>query len=327
MLLFAGMAKSKILITGGAGFIGSNLADRLLEACSSVVCYDNFDSFYSRSVKEKNISQAIKSASYKLVEGDLLDPEKLVSTIVGNEIDTIVHLAAKAGVRPSIQDPGAYFKTNLEGTLNVLNAMNKSGVKKLVFASSSSIYGNNEKIPYSESDRVDNPISPYAASKKSAELLTYTFHHMYKFNVINLRFFTVFGPRQRPDLAIHKFFHSIYKGTPIDFYGDGTTSRDYTYIDDITSGIISAMDHLNSGENIYETINLGNNSPVTLSELISTIEDVAGKKFLINKLPMQVGDMIITYADIEKAKRILNYDPQISLKAGLIKFKDWYEVQ
>lgn len=319
------MIKSSILVTGGAGFIGSNLAEKLLALGNTVICYDNFDSFYSRSIKESNIAKAKKNLSYRLVEGNILNQDKLIETIEANSIDTIIHLAAKAGVRPSIQNPAAYYKTNVEGTLNVLEAMHKTGVKKLLFASSSSIYGNNEKIPYSETDRVDNPISPYAASKKGAELLTYTYHHLYQIKVVNLRFFTVYGPRQRPDLAIHKFFHNLYANQPVEVYGDGTTSRDYTYIDDIVSGIISACEYLNTNETVFQTINLGNNSPVKLSELINTIEEVAGKKFEIKEMPMQNGDMIITYADIEVAKKLLGYSPKTPLKTGLVNFKEWYE--
>lgn len=319
------MSKMNVFITGGAGFIGSNLAEQLISIGHSVICYDNFDDFYSKSTKLENIQKAKASAAYQFIEGDILDENKLAEIFSDNKIDVVVHLAAKAGVRPSIFHPKTYYKTNVEGTLTILEAMQEAGIKKLVFASSSSIYGNNEKTPYSESDAVDHPISPYAATKKSCELLTHNFHHLYNFKIVNLRFFTVFGPRQRPDLAIHKFFKSLYTNQPIEVYGDGTTSRDYTYIDDIVAGIIATIDYLNTNESVYETINLGNNSPVKLSKLIETIEEVTQKKFVIKKMPMQIGDMLITYADIDKAKKLLGYQPRTSLREGLTNFKDWYE--
>ena len=314
-----------ILITGGAGFIGSALCDFLINKGDKIVCYDNFDPFYPEATKRNNLNGVIGNPNFKLIEGDITDYKKLANAFSENKIDMVIHLAAKAGVRPSIMDPKAYAAVNVTGTINVLELMKIHAVRNLVFASSSSIYGNNEKVPYSETDNVDFPISPYAATKKSGELFTYNYHHLYNLNVINLRFFTVYGPRQRPDLAIHKFFKSIYNNSPIDVYGDGTTSRDYTYVDDIVDGIYAAMNYVTAGDRVYETINLGNSNPITLIDLISTIETVTQKKFIINRLPMQQGDVNRTFADISKAQSLLNYRPATKLQDGLAKFKTWFE--
>lgn len=314
-----------ILITGGAGFIGSNLTDALIAQNIRVICLDNFDGFYPRNIKESNIKSAQTSPLFTLIEGDIRDKETLGSIFKKYPIDVVIHLAAKAGVRPSILRPVEYFDVNVNGTLNILETMKEYGVRKMVFASSSSVYGNNEKIPYSETDNVDHPISPYAASKKSCELLTHTYHHLYDFNIIIFRFFTVFGPRQRPDLAIHKFFKNIYTNTPIEMYGDGSTSRDYTYVADIISGITGAIDHLRQHDHMYETINLGNHTPVKLSRLVEMIEDVTQKKFIIKNMPLQMGDVNITFADISKAQKLFDYHPRTPLRDGLVKFKNWYE--
>ncbi len=314
-----------ILITGGAGFIGSALCDFLIAKGDNIICYDNFDPFYAEAVKRNNLKGVAGNQNFKLIEGDLTNYEKLSSVFTSHTFDMVVHLAAKAGVRPSIMDPKAYAAVNVTGTINLLELMKIHGVKNLVFASSSSIYGNNEKVPYSETDNVDFPISPYAATKKSGELFTYNYHHLYDLNVINLRFFTVYGPRQRPDLAIHKFFKSIYNNSPIDVYGDGSTSRDYTYVDDIVDGIYAAMNYITAGNRIYETINLGNSNPITLEGLIRAIETVTQKKFIINRLPMQQGDVNRTFADISKAQSLLNYRPATKLLDGLEKFKVWFE--
>jgi UDP-glucuronate 4-epimerase len=314
-----------ILVTGGAGFIGSSLIDTLISQNRKVICLDNFDGFYSRKAKESNIRSAGRSPLFTLIEGDIRDRLLLDSIFKNNEIHQVVHLAAKTGVRPSLPDPQGYFDVNVNGTLHLMEAMKAHDVKKLVFASSSSVYGNNAKTPFSEGDNVDYPISPYAASKKSCELLTYTYHHLYRFSVINLRFFVVFGPRQRPDLAIHKFFKSLYAGHPIEIYGDGGTSRDYTYVDDIISGIIKAIDYLDDKDPMYEIINLGNNTPIALNDLITKIEEVTARKFIIKKMPMQQGDVDLTVADISKAKKMLGYQPQTILRNGLIEFKNWFE--
>jgi UDP-glucuronate 4-epimerase len=265
------------------------------------------------------------NGNFRLVEGDINDTALLSGIFNESNIDMVIHLAAKAGVRPSILDPRAYENVNVAGTLNLLDVMRQHNVRNLIFASSSSIYGNNEKIPYSETDNVDFPISPYAATKKSGELFTYYYHHLYRFNVINLRFFTVYGPRQRPDLAIHKFFKAIYNDHPIDVYGDGSTSRDYTYVDDIVNGVYAATEYLLQHPGCYEIINLGNNNPVTLNLLIGNIEKITAKKFRLNRLPMQQGDVNRTFADIAKAKKLLNYEPATSFEEGLKKFRYWYE--
>ncbi len=314
------------LITGGAGFIGSSLCEYLINQKHLVLCVDNFDPFYPKEIKLKNISALLNHPNFKLVEADICDSEKLAEVFKLNPIDFVIHLAAKAGVRPSILNPKAYVDTNINGTMNILENMKTNDVKNLIFSSSSSVYGNNEKIPYAESDNVDFPISPYAATKKSGELLTFNYHHLYQFKVINLRFFTVFGPRQRPDLAIHKFFDRLYKQQAIEMYGDGSTSRDYTYVDDIVEGIARAIEVISTSENsFYETINLGNSSPIKLSALIQLIEEVCDKKFNIKKLPMQEGDVNLTFAAIEKAKAILHYAPKTTIREGLQKFKTWYE--
>jgi len=314
-----------ILITGGAGFIGSNLMEKLLSLGKRVVCLDNFDDFYSSEIKKRNIKECQKNASCQIINGDIRDKKCLDDLFSENKIDFVIHLAARAGVRPSIINPVLYADVNVMGTLSLLESMNKFKVDKLIFASSSSVYGNNLKIPFNESDRVDFPISPYAATKKSAELLTYSYHHLYNLSVINFRFFTVYGPRQRPDLAIHKFFYNLYSGLPIEIFGDGNTGRDYTYIDDIIDGIIKGMDFLqHRTKSIYEIINLGNNRPVLLKELIKEIELVADKTFEKVNSPLQQGDVNQTFADISKAKKMLNYLPETGMHEGLKKFKVWF---
>jgi UDP-glucuronate 4-epimerase len=319
------MKKNTILVTGGSGFIGSNLIDELLKQKNEVICIDNFDNFYPKSIKLQNMQTSSNSPFYRFIEGDIRNEKILDKIFKENKINVVIHLAAKAGVRPSIISPENYFDVNIKGTLCVLEAMTRYNVKKLIMSSSSSVYGNNIKTPYVETDNVDFPISPYAASKKSCELLTYTFHHLYQLDIINLRFFTVYGPRQRPDLAIYKFFNNLYNENPIEIYGDGSTSRDYTYIDDIIKGICNSLNYLKQNQNIYEIINLGNSSPIKLSDLIDTIEQITNKKFSINYLPMQDGDVNLTFADISKARGMLQYNPSNTIKEGLIKFKDWYE--
>ena len=312
-------------ITGGAGFIASNLIDRLLEEGNRIVAIDNFDPFYDRIIKQNNIKKAKSSSLFHFVEGDIRNKERLAAVFNQYPIDAVIHLAAKAGVRPSIAAPEAYYEVNVQGTLNLLEVMKTFQVKKMIFTSSSSVYGNNEKIPFSENDNVDFPISPYAATKKSGELLTHIYHHLYGFDIINLRLFTVYGPRQRPDLAIHKFFKRLYADIPIDIYGDGTSSRDYTYVEDIVQGLCGAWQYLHVHSNVYETLNLGNSEPIQLSELVGLIEEVCGKKLKINHLPAQQGDVNRTYAAIQKAKDLIDYRPQTTMKQGLIKFKNWYE--
>ena len=317
--------KNTILVTGGAGFIGSHLIEKLLPQGHSVVCIDNYDPFYSKHLKETNLSTLFHSSNFVFYEGDIRDKDFMEGVFAKHKIDVVVHLAAKAGVRPSVQDPVSYFDVNVNGTIHLMEAMNRHGVKKLVNASSSSIYGNNRKIPYAEIDSVDFPVSPYAASKKSSELITYTYHHLYQMDVVNLRFFTVYGPRQRPDLAIHKFFRHLYEGKAIEMYGDGSTSRDYTFVEDTVQGITSAITWITCQNGVYEIINLGNHTPVKLTELIAIIEKVTGKSFNIQHMPMQPGDVDITYADIQKASKLLEYKPETSIENGLIRFKLWFE--
>ena len=246
---------------------------------------------------------------------------------IGIDIDIIVHLAAKAGVLPSLKDPIAYLNDNVIATQNLLNLCKERHIKKFVFASSSSIYGNNKSIPFTETDNVDQPISPYAASKKACELITHTAHHLYKLDVVNLRFFTVFGPRQRPDLAIHKFIKLVDEGKEITMYGDGSTSRDYTFVNDTVQGIMGACNYISTHENVYEIVNLGNNTPVKLKDLIATIEKVMNKKVKINHQPMQPGDVDITFANIDKAKKLFGYAPSTSLEDGIASFVKWYHEQ
>ncbi len=307
------------LVTGGAGFIGSHLVDNLLSEGNNVITIDNFDNFYSRDVKLKNIAKALTFDTFQLVEGDIRDRKILDDLFSNNYFDVVVHLAAKAGVRPSIEDPEGYYDVNINGTLNILEAMKAYNIKKMIFASSSSVYGNNEKVPFSESDVVDFPISPYAATKKSGELLCHTYHHLYDFKINCLRFFTVYGPRQRPDLAINKFTKKIMKGETIQMFGDGTTKRDYTYIDDIIQGIKLAIDNLDG----FEVFNLGESRTIMLKDLISIIENEIGEKAKIEKLPLQPGDVEQTYADISKARELLKYDPQYEIEEGIKNFIEW----
>lgn len=313
----------KIFVTGGAGFIGSNLVDKLLALGHNVVTFDNFDSLYSEAIKRKNIADALKNPNYSLIEGNILDKEQLYESLKTTLPDTVIHLAAKGGVRPSIENPEAYYETNVTGTLNVLECMRKTNIKKLIFASSSSVYGNSTKVPFSETDSVDTPISPYAASKKAAELLCHTYHHLYGFDIFCLRFFTVYGPRQRPDLAIHKFFNAILNNKPITVYGDGTTGRDYTYIDDITDGIISAVSKVNG----YEILNLGGSQSILLKDLIKRIETATAKTALINTDKIQQGDVTITFADIDKASKLLGYKPKIGITEGIKLYNEWLILQ
>ena len=309
-----------ILITGGAGFIGSTLADKLLEKNNKIVVIDNFNDYYSPKLKEKNIKHNLDNKNYKLYRGDICDKNLLSKIFEENKIDVVVHIAASAGVRPSIENPLSYVKNNIEGTVNILEVMKRKNVQRIVFASSSSIYGNCKEEIFSEDLKVSEPISPYAASKSACEQFLYTYSKLFDIQVVALRFFTVFGPRQRPDLAIRKFIDLIKENKPIPVYGDGTTIRDYTYVDDIVDGIIGAI---NYNDTPYEIINLGGGAPVSLNEMILTIEKVLNKKAKIEHLPMQLGDVNKTAADITKAKKLLNYNPKTSFKEGIIKFIEW----
>ena len=319
-----------ILITGGAGFIGSHLSERLLNEGNKVLVIDNFNDYYDPEIKRKNVEEVKKTCiennisldNYKVFEGDIRDNEFL-KKVFDNKIDCIMHLAACAGVRASIENPSLYYDVNITGTVNLLEKCRENGIKQFVFASSSSVYGNNAKVPFSEIDRVDNPISPYAATKKSGELLCHTYHHLFDMNIACLRFFTVYGPRQRPDLAINKFTSLILEDREIPFYGDGTTSRDYTYVEDIVTGIVSSINYINSKNKIFEIFNIGGDKTVSLMEMLQTIEEVLGKKAKLNKLPMQPGDVNRTCADISYSKNIIGYNPKTTFKEGIRKFIQW----
>ena len=316
--------QSTILVTGCAGFIGSHLSEKLLANGSQVIGIDNFDPFYDRQVKERNLSAFKNHPNFRFVDVDLADFDALSQALKNHSIDVIVHLAGKAGVRPSIEDPQGYIRANILATQNILDVMKNKGIKKLAFASSSSVYGNTKETPFHEQQDVSRPISPYAFSKKACELINYTYHALYGLDIINLRFFTVFGPRQRPDLAIHKFTKLILSGQEIPVFGDGSTSRDYTYYEDTVAGILGAVNYLGAHETVYETINLGNNQPVKLTDMIAAIEKATGINANIRQLPMQAGDVDITFANIEKAKELLGYNPQYSFENGVQNFVNWY---
>ncbi len=313
----------KVLLTGCAGFIGSHVSERLLKNGYHVTGIDNFDPFYSRTVKEANLSSCLLNPNFKFIEADITDFIRLQK--IEDTFDLVIHLAAKAGVRPSIDNPIPYLLTNINGTHNLLEWMAQKKISKMIFASSSSVYGNNKKTPFSESDPVDHPISPYAATKKSGELINYTYHHLYNIDIINLRFFTVYGPRQRPDLAIHKFVKAILNEKPITMYGKGDTARDYTFINDTVDGVMNALNYVMKNKNVYEIVNLGNNKPVMLSELVQSIYNVLDHKPNIQYLPMQQGDVDITFADISKAKSLFRYVPKISMNDGLKSFVEWFK--
>ena len=309
-----------ILVTGAAGFIGSHVCEFFIAQGDEVVGIDNFDNFYSKEIKQSNLSKLLKKEKFHFYEGDIRDKATLNSIFSLKKIDIVIHLAAKAGVRPSIDSIEEYYDVNVNGTVVLLECMRNNSVKKLVFASSSSVYGNNKKVPFSETDNVDNPISPYASTKKSAELLCHVYSHLYQFDITCLRFFTVFGPRQRPDLAIHKFTKLIDEKKPIPFYGDGSTARDYTYIADIVQGINCALKNIDG----YKIYNLGESNVINLKDLVSLIEKVIGKKAIINQLPAQQGDVDITFANISKAKKEIGYNPKTDIESGIIKFVEWY---
>jgi len=309
----------RILVTGGAGFIGSHLVEKLLSADHEVVILDDFNDFYDPQIKQANIAGFAKDVSVCHVD---LRENDSVRTVFGREkVDAVVHLAARAGVRPSIQFPRLYYDTNVLGTLHLLEAARVTGVQRFIFASSSSVYGASKTVPFSEDQHLTQTISPYGATKIGGEFLCSTYSHLYQMRVVALRYFTVYGPRQRPDLAIHQFTRRIYAGQPIDQFGDGSTRRDYTYIDDIIQGTMAALDY--DGP-LYDMFNLGESQTIQLKELISAIENVLGKRAKINELPEQPGDMPRTYADISKARKLLGYNPATKLSEGLPKFVEWY---
>lgn len=314
----------QILVTGAAGFIGSHLSQRLLARGDKVIGVDNFDPLYDHRIKERNLEPFLHDENFHFHQRDIRIPGEMEDFWKDNcnETGAVVHLAARAGVRPSIADPLGYERANVLGTLNMLELAVRSETKpKFIFASSSSVYGNGPTVPFCETDHVDHPISPYAATKKACELLCYTYHHLHALPVTALRFFTVYGPRQRPDLAIHKFVENIMRAEPIEMFGDGQNSRDYTYIDDIIDGVVAAIDNCGG----FEIINLGSKDPITLKEMIATIERVTGQNAEIIQKSAQPGDVDRTFADIEKAARLLGYKPKMPFEEGIKKFVTWWK--
>jgi len=312
-----------ILVTGGAGFIGSHLVDRLLsEGEWRVSVVDDLNDFYDPAIKRANASPHEKNSNYQLFKADIRDQAALRNIFAGKGFDCLVHLAARAGVRPSLDQPRLYAETNINGTLNLLELAREHGIKQFVFGSSSSVYGINAKVPFAEEDPIRQPISPYAATKAAGELLCHTYTHLYGIRCVCLRFFTVYGPRQRPDLAMHKFARLISEDKSIPVFGDGTTRRDYTFIDDIIAGVRSAIDY---DKTDYEVINLGESRTVELRELISLLEKELGKTAQIDRQPLQPGDVPQTFADIAKARRLLGYNPQTQIEEGIHTFVRWFQ--
>ncbi len=311
---------NKVLITGAGGFIGSHLAERCLQMGAEVVGLDCFDDFYDPSLKRANVQDALQDPGYTLVEADIRDRESMQALVQDGGFDVIMHLAARAGVRPSLENPALYFDVNVQGTLSLLDAVrNSNPAIRFVMASSSSVYGGLSQTPFSETDEVSCPVSPYAASKKACEVLAYTYHNLYNIPISALRFFTVYGPRQRPEMAIAKFAKLLQEGASIPMFGDGSTARDYTYIDDIIDGVIRAMECCHG----YEVYNLGESRTTTLSELISQMGEAFGVTPNIEELPLQPGDVTITYANIDKAREHLGYDPHTLVVDGLSRYAEW----
>jgi len=309
-----------ILVTGGAGFIGSHLADRLLADGREVVVLDNFDPFYDASAKLKNLEGASRNPRFRLVRGDIRDPASVEAAFEALPVEAVVHLAARAGVRPSIEDPSTYTSVNLDGTVRMLEACRHRGISRFIFGSSSSVYGNNPKVPFSEDDPVDHPISPYAATKRAGELLAHTYHHLFGMKIACLRFFTVFGPRQRPDLAIRKFAGLMAEGRAIPVFGDGTNGRDYTFVDDIVEGVVRSLARAEG----FHVWNLGGSHPVTLNDLIAKLTAGLGVTPKISRLPLQAGDVERTFADVSRAKRDLDWAPVTSFDRGMDEFLAWF---
>ncbi|PYS98020.1 MAG: epimerase [Acidobacteria bacterium] len=311
-----------ILVTGGAGFIGSHLVDTLLaEGGWNVTVVDDLNDLYSPEIKQSNLESARRNSDFEFIELDIRNSDKLRQIFDRQNFDCIVHLAARAGVRPSLCHPKLYVETNIDGTLNLLELARDFEVKQFVFGSSSSVYGINSKVPFAEDDRINQPISPYASTKGAGELLCHTYSHLFDIRTVCLRFFTVYGARQRPDLAIHKFSRLISEGMPIQIFGDGTTRRDYTYIDDIIQGVRASIDYDSS---MHEVFNLGESETTELKRLVELIEESLGKKAIIDRQPMQPGDVPITFADISKAKRLLGYSPTTKIEEGIPKFVEWF---
>ncbi len=309
-----------ILLTGGAGFIGSHVAERLLQRGDRVIIVDDLNDFYDPRIKEANVRAVLSFPEALFLRGDILDPMVLDRAFREQPLDLIVHLAARAGVRPSLRDPLLYEQVNVQGTLLLLEAARRHNIRRFVFASSSSVYGNVRDIPFREDARVDQPISPYAASKVAGEVYGYTYYHLYGISFTALRFFTVYGPRQRPDMAIHRFARRMVEGRPVPFYGDGSTRRDYTYIDDIVVGVLAAVDR----DLGYEIINLGESRTTTLSELVGLLERSLGMKATLDCQPLPPGDMLVTCADLTKARRLLDYQPTVPIEEGMRRFIQWF---
>lgn len=309
-----------VLVTGAAGFIGSHLTERLVARGQRVIGLDNFDDFYDVALKRGNLRRVNACSEFRLVEGDIRDSLLVRRLLEEESVGSIVHLAARAGVRPSIEQPDLYADVNVRGTTTIFEAARRAGVRRVVYASSSSVYGGNTKVPFHESDPVEHPVSPYAATKRACELLASTYHHLYGLDLIGLRFFTVYGPRQRPEMAIHLFTRAIDEGRPVPMFGDGSTRRDYTYIDDIIDGLVAALDR-GRGCRLY---NLGESATTTLAELIELIGEALGKRPQLDRRPLQAGDVPITYADVSSAKADLGYDPRVPVREGVRRFVAWY---
>jgi UDP-glucuronate 4-epimerase len=312
-----------VFVTGAAGFIGSHVAEALLARGDRVCGLDNFDPFYDRRIKERNLARLSAHPSFSFLEGDIRDAPALAPWGEGIPPDALIHLAAKAGVRPSVADPVGYADVNVHGTIRMLEWARERKVAKILFASSSSVYGGNTKVPFSEDDFVDHPVSPYAATKKAGELLCHTYCHLYGMNIAALRFFTVYGPRQRPEMAIHKFTRRVLDGKGIDLYGDGSSRRDYTYIEDVVSGVLGAL----TAPPGYRVYNLGGSDTISLSDLVALVEKVCGKAAVRNFKPPQPGDVPVTYADISRARKEIGYDPQTPIGRGVSLFVAWYRQQ
>jgi UDP-glucuronate 4-epimerase len=311
----------KILVTGCAGFIGSHVSEALLKRGDFVIGVDNLNDYYDVKFKKENLEILKKHPGFTFYKEDICNYNAMKKIFDKQIPDKVVHLAARAGVRPSIENPFIYEEVNVKGTLNLLELAKERKVKSFVSASSSSVYGNQKKVPFSETDNVDTPISPYAATKKAGELLCHTYHHLFNMKITCLRFFTVYGPRGRPDMAPYMFVRNMMAGAPIKKFGDGKSRRDYTFISDIVKGVIAAVDK----ELEFEIINLGNNKPVDLNKFISLVENLTGKKAIIKNLPMQPGDVDVTYADIRKANKLLGYKPSVSFEEGMKQFVEWYK--
>lgn len=318
-----GSSAERVLVTGAAGFIGSHLVERLLDRGCEVVGIDNFDPFYSPEEKRRNLAAALSHPAFRLVEADCAEPEGFEPALGDGGFDVVVHLAAKAGVRPSIGDPRAYVRANVVATQAILEFARRREIQRFVFGSTSSVYGDHPRVPFSEDDPIDRPISPYAATKRACELLAHTYHHLFGMGVLSLRFFTVYGPRQRPDLAIRKFATLMLRGEPVPMFGDGTTERDYTWIDDILQGVLAAVDRTRESPGEFEIINLGESRTTSLARLIELIAGALGVSARIESHPPQPGDVRRTFADVHKAQHLLGYSPSVPVEVGIPRFVDW----